>query len=218
MQWNEHQWNNDLLQAYSAWNTTSQTNLVLLADDSGDLDFLSGSIPDFDFGNVDLDDLLSSAGGMPSALASPTTNAFESGAVAEMNSFHADLGREWSTRPASTTTYSTPIPSSETAPMVGASTGKSSMVSPTLSQSSTSAKKRASPSSSGSPDDGDDQVSKRVKNTEAARRYRQRKVDRMTDLEEQLAAMTKERDDLRIQLARSEAEADVLRRLAGPRA
>lgn len=49
------------------------------------------------------------------------------------------------------------------------------------------------------------------------RRYRQRKVDRVTELEEALAAMTKERDDFKINLARSEAEVDVLRRLVGGR-
>lgn len=56
-----------------------------------------------------------------------------------------------------------------------------------------------------------EQVNKRQRNTEAARRYRQRKVDRQTELEEALASMTKERDDLKLKLARSEAEADVLR-------
>ncbi|KAK3713058.1 hypothetical protein LTR37_008743 [Vermiconidia calcicola] len=64
--------------------------------------------------------------------------------------------------------------------------------------------------SSSSPTN-DDRAHKRQRNTEAARRYRQRKFDRVTELEEALASMTKERDDLRLKLARSEAEADVLR-------
>ncbi|KAF2772982.1 hypothetical protein EJ03DRAFT_150776 [Teratosphaeria nubilosa] len=55
------------------------------------------------------------------------------------------------------------------------------------------------------------QVNKRKRNTEAARRYRQRKVDRVTELEEALAAMTAERDELRLKLARSETKAEVLR-------
>ena len=63
--------------------------------------------------------------------------------------------------------------------------------------------------SSASRSDNTDQVSKRQRNTEAARRYRQRKVDRVTELEEALAAMTKERDELRLKLARSETETDV---------
>ncbi|KAI6910270.1 hypothetical protein KC318_g3286 [Hortaea werneckii] len=54
---------------------------------------------------------------------------------------------------------------------------------------------------------------KRQRNTEAARRYRQRKVDRTAELEEALAAVSKERDELKLKLARSEAEADVLRRM-----
>ncbi|RMY77877.1 hypothetical protein D0862_13473 [Hortaea werneckii] len=54
---------------------------------------------------------------------------------------------------------------------------------------------------------------KRQRNTEAARRYRQRKVDRTAELEEALAAVSKERDELRLKLARSEAEAEVLRRM-----
>ncbi|GAB1739836.1 hypothetical protein NU219Hw_g4771t1 [Hortaea werneckii] len=54
---------------------------------------------------------------------------------------------------------------------------------------------------------------KRQRNTEAARRYRQRKVDRAAELEEALAAVSKERDELRLKLARSEMEAEVLRRM-----
>ena len=65
--------------------------------------------------------------------------------------------------------------------------------------------------------ENDDRSSKRQRNTEAARRYRQRKVDRVTELEDALAAVTKERDDLKLKLARSEAEADVLRGIVGKR-
>lgn len=62
-----------------------------------------------------------------------------------------------------------------------------------------------------------DRVTKRQRNTEAARRYRQRKVDQVSVLEEALASITKERDELKLKLARSEAEADVLRGLVGKR-
>ena len=72
----------------------------------------------------------------------------------------------------------------------------------------------ASPSISDSPEEGgDSRKRKRERNTEAARRYRQRRQDRLEELEEALAAMQKERDDLRIKLARSEAETDILRGL-----
>lgn len=68
-----------------------------------------------------------------------------------------------------------------------------------------------SPSETPPSSDVSDRVRKRKRNTEAARRYRQRKVDRLTELEEALAAMTREKDDLRLKLARAEAEVDVLR-------
>jgi hypothetical protein len=74
----------------------------------------------------------------------------------------------------------------------------------------------ASPTTSDSPGDGvgpESRKRKRERNTEAARRYRQRRQDRLEELEEALAAMTKDRDDLRIKLARSEAETDILRGL-----
>lgn len=77
-----------------------------------------------------------------------------------------------------------------------------------------SATRNTSPLSESSSEPSD-KIVKRQRNTEAARRYRQRKVDRVTELEEALAAMTKERDDFKIKLARSEAEVDVLRRLVG---
>lgn len=86
--------------------------------------------------------------------------------------------------------------------------------------SDTSARKRSagSPSSSErSPNEQGCKVQKRRRNTEAARRYRQRKVDRVSELEEALQLMTKERDEMKLRLARSEAEADVLRGLVGRR-
>lgn len=79
-----------------------------------------------------------------------------------------------------------------------------------------SSKKRSSPDSASSPEDVE-RVTKRQRNTEAARRYRQRKMDRVSELEEALASMTQERDDLKLKLARSQAEADVLRGMVGGR-
>ncbi|KAM3419171.1 hypothetical protein BST61_g5115 [Cercospora zeina] len=54
-------------------------------------------------------------------------------------------------------------------------------------------------------------VQKRKRNTEAARRYRQRKEDKVAELEEALKAMTEERNELSLKLARAEAETNVLR-------
>ncbi|KAL3446871.1 hypothetical protein BJX65DRAFT_278177 [Aspergillus insuetus] len=56
-------------------------------------------------------------------------------------------------------------------------------------------------------------VSKRQLNTEAARRYRQRKVDRMNQLEEELELIKKERDELRMCVSKLAGEAEGLKRL-----
>jgi hypothetical protein len=60
-------------------------------------------------------------------------------------------------------------------------------------------------------------VEKRQRNTEAARRYRQRKLDKLSTVEEALLAMTKERDELRLELARAKAEADILKGMVSQR-
>ncbi|EFQ29635.1 bZIP transcription factor [Colletotrichum graminicola M1.001] len=56
-----------------------------------------------------------------------------------------------------------------------------------------------------------DKVLRRQRNTIAARKYRQKKVDRIDELESLLKEMTRERDDLRIRLARQEAETEALK-------
>lgn len=58
-------------------------------------------------------------------------------------------------------------------------------------------------------------VKKRTLNTLAARRYRQKRVDQMQGLESALKETETERDDLKLKVARLEAEVDVLRRLVG---
>lgn len=81
------------------------------------------------------------------------------------------------------------------------------------------ASRQSASSTSDSPDHSPaapvDRKRKRERNTEAARRYRQRKLDRTTELEEALSEVKKERDELRLRLARAEAEADVLRSMVG---
>ncbi|KAF5001186.1 hypothetical protein FGRMN_1210 [Fusarium graminum] len=82
---------------------------------------------------------------------------------------------------------------------------------PSPSSSSGSSRKRKS-----SPEDEDSSVAlKRQRNTLAARKYRQKRLDRITELEDALAAMKDERDDMRLQLARREAEVDALREMLG---
>ena|ERR1700712_3772820 len=56
-----------------------------------------------------------------------------------------------------------------------------------------------------------DRVEKRHRNNIAARKYRQKRVDRIEELEAALSSVTKERDDLRIKAARSETEIRLLK-------
>lgn len=60
-----------------------------------------------------------------------------------------------------------------------------------------------------------DKILRRQRNTIAARKYRQKKVDRIDELESMLKEMTRERDDLRIRLARQEAETEALKSVMG---
>ncbi|GAW20861.1 hypothetical protein ANO14919_103730 [Xylariales sp. No.14919] len=58
-----------------------------------------------------------------------------------------------------------------------------------------------------------DQVTalKRQRNNVAARKYRQKRIDRINELESELDEVKQERDDLKLRLARQEAEAAALR-------
>ncbi|OJJ98591.1 hypothetical protein ASPACDRAFT_121136 [Aspergillus aculeatus ATCC 16872] len=56
---------------------------------------------------------------------------------------------------------------------------------------------------------------KRRRNKMASRRLRQRQLEHVSDLESRLGRVTRERDDLRLQLAKWEAEVMVLRKLVG---
>lgn len=58
-----------------------------------------------------------------------------------------------------------------------------------------------------------DVVVKRQRNTIAARKYRQKRLDRIQELEDALKAVTGERDDLKLRLARQEAETAALREM-----
>lgn len=67
------------------------------------------------------------------------------------------------------------------------------------------------------PHDDEDEdpevVSRRYRNNLAAKRYRQKKIDRIQELEEEVKEVKQERDDLRIKLARQEAEIAALREM-----
>ncbi|GAO15843.1 hypothetical protein UVI_02051750 [Ustilaginoidea virens] len=64
------------------------------------------------------------------------------------------------------------------------------------------------------PDSEDAQVAiKRRRNTMAARKYRQKRLDRVSHLEDALASVTGERDHLKLPLARREAQVEALREM-----
>jgi len=74
----------------------------------------------------------------------------------------------------------------------------------------------ASPSSSASPTSPNSKVHKRTLNTLAARRYRQKRVDQMSELEQKLKESEKEKEELQMRVARLEGEVEVLRGLLRP--
>ncbi|KAI9926061.1 hypothetical protein MW887_004520 [Aspergillus wentii] len=85
---------------------------------------------------------------------------------------------------------------------------------PALTPRSSSASSRdASPKDSSSSSSSSYRVSKRQMNTMAARRYRQRKVDRMSELEAELESVKRERDELRMRVSKLEGETEALRGL-----
>jgi hypothetical protein len=73
-----------------------------------------------------------------------------------------------------------------------------------------------SPASSSSPSSPNSKVHKRTLNTLAARRYRQKRVDQMADLEQKLKESEKEKEELQMRVARLEGEVEVLRGLLRP--
>ncbi|GKZ31441.1 hypothetical protein AbraIFM66950_012051 [Aspergillus brasiliensis] len=77
---------------------------------------------------------------------------------------------------------------------------------PSVSSSASSRAAAAAP-----PKEAPNRVKKRELNTLAARRYRQRRVDRMNQLEEELAAIKRERDELKMRVSKLEGETEALR-------
>ena len=203
------------------WSTTCQADNVLPLDDSGDSFLNSLLLSDYDFTNT-------IGTGLFDLSSIPTTSA-----PTMMGNFSGDALFDWDQANASlmstpmvpngsqTRTNSTPVhmisPVSSHSSMDHA--GSYTLNTAQSSTGSSHSKKRSAaefkqsaytPLSTHQPDETD-QVNKRQRNTEAARRYRQRKLDRTSELEEALAEMTRERDELKLKLARSEAEAGVLR-------
>lgn len=116
----------------------------------------------------------------------------------------------------STTSYHTPaalsVPSSHLR-------GSPASSNDALSASGLKRKSRAGDARDGDlqePDSEEAQAAiKRQRNTLAARKYRQKRLDRISELENALEDMTGERDALKLQLARREAEVEALREMLG---
>ena len=223
-----------MLQASTSWPSSDQLNCVAPLDDSGDL-FLAGLFPDFFEDSVGdatgaWDTSMAGASGASSGQTRGSTGFFpindtylpslnDSSFFASTASSTEELQqRQTSTSP----THSAPYQSANGEQLHSMlPTPESSLAMPR----NGSQKRRAADEGDSLPrtmsppsttsSDNPDRAFKRQRNTEAARRYRQRKVDRTAELEDALAAMTKERDELKLRLARSEAEAGVLKGLVG---
>ncbi|KAL8379847.1 hypothetical protein RB599_009336 [Gaeumannomyces hyphopodioides] len=75
-------------------------------------------------------------------------------------------------------------------------------------------RKRSREQSTADEDDGDATLAdKRRRNNAAAAKYRQKKLDRISELEEAVADVSKERDELKLQLARRDEEIRILREM-----
>jgi len=83
----------------------------------------------------------------------------------------------------------------------------------TTSNSPTSKKAPSTPSLSPKAAHDSSKVQKRTLNTLAARRYRQKRVDQVSALEDALKETQAERDALKVRVARLEGEVEVLRGL-----
>jgi len=88
---------------------------------------------------------------------------------------------------------------------------------PKASSSSASINSTTPPDPEGDLDDEDDKLLRRNRNTLAARKYRQKRTDRIAELEEALAVMAKERDALRLNLSRKDAEVGILKEMLAAR-
>lgn len=107
-----------------------------------------------------------------------------------------------------------------------ASTSRSSFQPPSTSTSTSASKhphparppasQSKSPASSSSPSSPNSKVHKRTLNTLAARRYRQKRVDQMAELEQRLRESEREKEELQMRVARLEGEVEVLRGLVRP--
>ncbi|KAH7040601.1 uncharacterized protein B0I36DRAFT_12917 [Microdochium trichocladiopsis] len=99
-----------------------------------------------------------------------------------------------------------PTPLSATTPVLAGS-NYSPPLHGNLKPSTTSGRNKRKASEHEDPD----VLLKRQRNNIAARKYRQKRIDRIDELEAEVEEIKKERDDLRLRLARQEAETAALK-------
>ncbi|KAI6374394.1 hypothetical protein MCOR25_003183 [Pyricularia grisea] len=82
-------------------------------------------------------------------------------------------------------------------------------------KTSVSGRKRTRDAQATPPEENEDEIlaDKRRRNNAAAAKYRQKKVDRISELEDCVAEISKERDDLKLQLAKRDEEIRILREM-----
>ncbi|TLD25377.1 hypothetical protein PspLS_05409 [Pyricularia sp. CBS 133598] len=82
-------------------------------------------------------------------------------------------------------------------------------------KTSVAGRKRARDAQATPPEENEDEIlaDKRRRNNAAAAKYRQKKVDRISELEDCVAEISKERDDLKLQLAKRDEEIRILREM-----
>ncbi|KAL1983696.1 hypothetical protein VTN96DRAFT_9952 [Rasamsonia emersonii] len=109
------------------------------------------------------------------------------------------------------------LPAKQTPSSASTSSSSDSVTAPSSTKRNTKKRPAAidsSHSNSSALDSEEERIlEKRRRNTLAARRFRQRKQDHVAALEAQLAAVTKERDELRLQIAKWEGEVTALRKM-----
>ena len=210
------------------WDSTDQLSCVAPAEGSGDYlleslfpefytdnnnsfdtDFWGGTMSNTEYGGLGMDHGVGELYGFERGVEDNASFGVDHSGFIEMSTEDATSSGA-NISPAASP--AAPMPSTFTTPASTSNTSKSTKKRPSPDHHSS---RTTSPHSDTSSAEPTDKVVKRQRNTEAARRYRQRKVDRVTELEEALAAMTRERDDFKLRLARSEAEVDVLRGLVG---
>jgi hypothetical protein len=112
------------------------------------------------------------------------------------------------TMPSTGGDFQTTLPTSAPTVQSSLSSSNSPELSPYPTESLSDSKSRKR-----SPPADPETAIKRQRNNVAARKYRQKKIDRISELELELKGVKDDRDDLRVRLARQEAEAAALRSL-----